>query len=217
VGTVFRKTFTKPVPDGAVTFLRKGERLARWKDRCGKTRTAPLTTGKDGGDRLLIESPFFVAKYRDGASVVQVVPTGCRDETAARQVLADLERKAELVRSNVITADEAAVGKHQASPLAEHFSDFEQHHRPKGVTKIHREDTGRYLRRLATDCSFGTLSDLRREVLERWLALRTAEGMSARTRNAYRNALVPKQACPPPLGGGGHACFGASVLLQLGR
>ncbi len=58
------------------------------------------------------------------------------------------------------------------------------------MTKIHREDTGRYLRRLAADCAFGTLADLRREALERWLALRTAEGMSARTRNAYRNALV---------------------------
>jgi integrase len=58
------------------------------------------------------------------------------------------------------------------------------------VTKIHREDTGRYLNRLAADCTFRTLADLRREALERWLAQRTAEGMSARTRNAYRNALV---------------------------
>ena len=58
------------------------------------------------------------------------------------------------------------------------------------MTKIHREDTGRYLHRLAADCAFGTLADLHREALERWLARRTADGMSARTRNAYRNALV---------------------------
>jgi hypothetical protein len=67
------------------------------------------------------ESPYYVAKYRDGVGMVQVVKTGCRDETAARQVLASLERTAELVRSNVMTAAEAAIGEHQATPLAEHF------------------------------------------------------------------------------------------------
>jgi integrase len=190
VGTVFKKTYTKPLPLGAETFIRKGERFARWRDRRGKTRTAPLTNGEDGSERIAIESPVYVAKYRDGAGVVQTVSTGCRDETAARRVLAELERKAELVRSHVITAAEAAIGDHQAAPLAEHFDAFDEHHQAKGVTKIHREDTGRYLNRLAADCAFGTLSDLRRETLERWLALRTAEGMSARTRNAYRNALV---------------------------
>jgi integrase len=174
----------------AEIFVRKGERFARWKDRKGKIRTAPLTKGKKGADRIVTESAYFVAKYRDGSGVLRIKPTGCRDETAARQVLAELERRAELVRSNVMTAAEAAIGDHQTAPLAKHFDAFDEHHQAKGVTKIHREDTGRYLRRLAADCAFGTLADLRREALERWLALRTAEGMSARTRNAYRNALV---------------------------
>jgi integrase len=190
VGTVFRKTFTKPRPAEAETFVRKGERLARWKDRRGKIRTALLTIGENGAERILLESPFYVAKYRDGAGVVRVEPTGCRDETAARQVLADLERRAELVRSKVMTAAEAAIGRHQAVPITEHLAVFDAHHRAKGVTKIHREDTRRYLNRLAADCGFGALADLRRDALERWLAQRTAEGMSARTRNAYRNALV---------------------------
>jgi integrase len=190
VGTVFKPTVTKPLPAGAETFTRKGERFARWRDRKGKSRTAPLTVGKDGSDRIVIESSRYVAKYRDGAGVVQVVPTGCRDEQAARSVLGDLERRAELVRAGVMSAAESAVADHQATPLTGHLDAFDEHHRAKGVTKIHREDTGRYLRRLAADCAFGTLADLRREALERWLALRTADGMSARTRNAYRNALV---------------------------
>ncbi len=190
MGTVFKKTFTKSVPTGAEIFVRKGERFARWKDRKGKARTAALTVGKDGSERLLIESPYYVAKYKDGSGVVQVEATGCRDETAARQVLADLERKAELVRAGVMSAAEAAVGENRPAPIAEHLDAFDEHHRAKGVTKIHREDTGRYLRRLAADCAFGTLGDLRREALERWLAARTPEGMSARTRNAYRNAMA---------------------------
>src|SRR6516162_6425961 len=121
MGTVFRKTVTRAIPPPAEIIVRKGERLARWKDRRGKTRTAPLTTGKDGRERIVTESPFYVAKYRDGSGVVQVESTGCRDETAARQVLANLERRAELIRSNVMTAAEAAIGDHQGAPLAKHL------------------------------------------------------------------------------------------------
>jgi hypothetical protein len=176
MGTVFRKQTTRTLPPGAEIIVRKRERIARWKDRKGKTRTAPLTVGQDGSERVVTESPYFVAKYRDGAGAVCVVATGCRDETAARQVLADLERKAELVRSGVMTAAEAAIGESRPAPLADHLDAYDEHLRAKGVTRIHREDTGRYLHRLAADCAFGTLADLRREALERWLAGRTPAG-----------------------------------------
>ncbi len=191
MGTVFKKQTTRPLPPGAEIIVRKGQRLARWRHpRNGKTRTAPLTVGKDGSDRIVTESPYYIAKWRDGAGVVREKATRCRDETAARQVLADFERRAELILANVMTGAEAAIGDHQASPLAKHFDAYDEHHQAQGVTKIHREDTGRYLRRLAAECSFGTLADLRREALERWLARRTADGMSARARNAYRKAIV---------------------------
>jgi integrase len=190
MGTVFKPTVTKPLPAGAETFVRKGRRLARWRDRKGKTRTAPLTEGKDGSDRIVIESSRYVAKYRDGAGVVQVVPTGCRDETAARQVLADLERQAELVRAGVISKGEAAVAAHQGTSLPEHFAAFDEHLRAKDTSGIYQDYTGRYLRRLAAECPFATLADFRREALERWLAARAGEGMGAKARNAYRGAIV---------------------------
>src|SRR5262249_39254329 len=77
-----------------------------------KVRTAPVTTGKDGTARLVIQSARYIAEYRDGAGVVQVVPTGCRDEQAARRVLGDLERRAELIRAGVMSAPESAVADH---------------------------------------------------------------------------------------------------------
>jgi hypothetical protein len=43
MGTVYKETFSKPLPAGARIILRKGRRLAEWKDAKGKTRTAPLT------------------------------------------------------------------------------------------------------------------------------------------------------------------------------
>src|SRR5207249_3293639 len=111
-------------------------------------------------------TPYYVAKYRDGSGIVRTVATGCRDETAARQVLADLERKAELVRSGVMTSAQEQVGNHQATAITEHFDAYDQHLSAKGVTAIHRQDTVRYLRRLATGCDFGALADFRREALE---------------------------------------------------
>src|SRR5262245_35737516 len=167
MGTVFKKQVTRAVPAGAELFTRKGERLARWRDRQGKTRTAPVTAGKGGGDRIVTESPYYVAKYRDGGGVVQVVATGCRDETAARRVLADLERRAELIRSGVVKPAEAAVGEHQATPLAAHVADYLSHLEAGEVSAKHLYEVRRRLGRLVTDCGFGRLADLEPAPVER--------------------------------------------------
>jgi len=184
VGTVLKKTVTKPLPAGAESFTRQGQCFARWRDRRGKIRTAPLTTGNDGSDRIVIKSSKWFAKYRDGARVVRVVPTGCKDEQAARRVLADLERKAELVRSKVITAAEANVSRHQEAALAKHFDAYVAHLEAAGVTQEHRTNVRRQLKRIAAECSFSRLGDLDPEKLETWLTDQVPKGMGARTRNS---------------------------------
>lgn len=49
MGTIFRKTFTKPLPAGAKIIVRDGERPVRWKDAKGRTRTA-IMVGDDAAD-----------------------------------------------------------------------------------------------------------------------------------------------------------------------
>ena len=66
MGTVYKETFTKPLPAGARIIVRKGRRLAVWKDGKSKTRTAPLTAA---GDRTAMESGTYTAKYRDGSGI----------------------------------------------------------------------------------------------------------------------------------------------------
>ena len=68
MGTVYKETFTKPLPAGAKIIVRKGQRLAEWKDAKGKTRTAPLTAA---GDRIAVEAGTYTAKYRDGSGIVR--------------------------------------------------------------------------------------------------------------------------------------------------
>ena len=106
MGTVYKPTCTKPLPSK------------------GRAVTYPVTTGKYGSQRIVVESGTYVAKYRDGAGLVHTVSTGCRDEGAARAVLGELERRAELVKSGVITAGEDRIADHAATPLVDHFDDY---------------------------------------------------------------------------------------------
>src|SRR5208282_1629135 len=106
MGSVFKKTATKPLPAGAKIIVRKGQRIAEWLDAKQKRRTAPVTIGKDGTDRIVITSRTYTAKYRDGSGLVQEVATGCRDESAARSLLTELERRAARVKGKILTAAE---------------------------------------------------------------------------------------------------------------
>jgi len=190
MGSVFKKTDTKPLPIEAELFEKSGKPFARVKPAKGRAVTYAVTTGKDGSQRIVVEAGTYLAKFRDGSGIVREVSTGCRDEGAARCVLNELERRAELVRSGVITSNEDRVADHQRSSIAEHFEDYEQHLHAKGVTGKHIRETVRYLDRLANDCDWLKLSDLSRESFDCWLAMRRHEQMGARNLNAYRVALV---------------------------
>ncbi len=187
MGTVYKKSFTKPLPAGTKIIVRKGQRLAEWIDAKGKRRTAPLTAA---GDRVAIEAGTYTAKYRDGSGIVREVATGCRDESAARSILGKLERRAELVKGEVISAAEDAVIDHQATPLADHITAYLTKLESEGATPMHRANVRRALDRLAADCRFARLADLARESLERWIVTQEKAGMGARTRNTYRAAAV---------------------------
>ncbi len=74
--------------------------------------------------------------------------TGCRDESAARQVLADLERKAERIRAGLITPAEARTVEHQHVPIGEHVAAYIESMKARGVVEMHRDNTRRHLETL---------------------------------------------------------------------
>jgi len=190
MGTVYKKSYTKPLPVDAELFTRKGQRFARWKDNKGRKQTTPVTTGKDGSDRIVFKAGTYTAKYRNGGGHVVEIKTGCRDEMAARSILADMERRAELVKSGVMTKAEDAIADYQQIPLTDHIAAYIEHLRATRASTAYREDQERYLNRLAADCGFSKLLDLNQLVLQRWLSCRQDEGMSARSHNAYRAVAV---------------------------
>ncbi|MGO9109108.1 MAG: tyrosine-type recombinase/integrase, partial [Thermoguttaceae bacterium] len=189
MGAVYRKTVTKPIPPDAEISERQGKRYARWRDCKGKARSAPLTKGNGGADRIIIKARTYTAKYRDGSGIVREVATGCRDEAAARSILGDLERRAELVKGNVLSADEDAMIDYQSVPVVEHLAAYMVHLQAKGDSEVHLGDTRRLASRVITDCRFVDLGDISHDTMERWLVQKTAEGMGSRTRNSYLQAI----------------------------
>ncbi len=115
MATLLKKQFTKPLPPDAKIVSRtvkdkdgKSEckQFAQWTDRSGKKRTAEVTTGKDGSQRIKTEAATWTVKYRDGSGIVQEVATGCTDKQAAMSVLNDLTTRAELVKAKVLSPEQ---------------------------------------------------------------------------------------------------------------
>jgi integrase len=185
VGSIYRKTVTKPLPNGAAIVTRNGRKLAKWADRRGRTRTAEV----NASGRIVVLGKY-IAKYRGGRGVVVEVATGCAYETAARAKLAELERRAELVRAGVLTAEQDRTADHAARTLADHVAEYLDHLRAKGVADMHHSNVTNQLGRVVGDCGWRRLADLDAGPVERWMVRRAADEMAGRTRNTYLAALV---------------------------
>jgi len=184
MGAVFKPVVTKPLPPGAVVV----NGVARWTSTRTGSCSAPVRT-TPRGVCIEIQSSKYLARFRDGQGVVQTVATGCKDATAARAVLADLERRAELVKAGVITPSQDAVANHSRSTIEGHVEAYLSSLQAKGVTPKHLKAVVRLLRGVLGGCRFQRLGDIRREAVERWLTGPANATRSARTRNTYLNAL----------------------------
>jgi integrase len=187
MGSIFRKTAVRDVPAGArVVTNPDGSDVATWVPR-GSRRPITVPVVTLGTGRRVVEVPTgcYYAKYRDHDRVVRTVSTRCRDESSARQVLARLEKNTERVTIGVATAAELKTADHAAAPVEKHIGDYIA---TLTGSASHRENTERYLKRLAKDLGWQRLTDVRRDDLELWLAGQARQGRSARSRNAFKIA-----------------------------
>ena len=196
MGSVYKKTVTKPLPRDAEIIAKKKGEQAKWTDRYGKKRSAPVTTGRTGKPRIRVEARTYTAKYRDGMGIVREHATGCRAKRSAEMVLAKLEQEAEKIRAGILTAAESEMSRHRDTPLMEHIAHYIDHQTAKGVHPQRVKNTRNRLRRLAADRRLHRLTDLTADALERWMLDKAehddrAKGpMGAGTRNAYREAAI---------------------------
>src|ERR1044071_9447186 len=125
MGHLFLPSFRRPVPAPAEITVQGGVRFARWRDAEGKVYSGEVRNTKHG-DTIAVSGSKYIARFKDGVGITRVVPTGCRDEWAARSVLCELERKAELVRSGVLTQAQADSAIHGRSNIGQHLDTYVQ-------------------------------------------------------------------------------------------
>ncbi len=188
MGSIYQKTVTRALPKGSEIVTINGKRYARWKDNRGKTKKARLSHDRD--DRIVTTAATYTACFRDGAGKVREVATGCRDATAARKVLSDLEKRAENVKAGIHSASEDAAIDYRRTSLDKHFASYEGHQMAKGNDGVRIKNDKARFERLCRDCGWRQLSDLTGDSLSTWLANRTKDKMSAGNRNEFRQVMI---------------------------
>ncbi len=190
MGTVYKKKYTQPLPKGAEIIEVDGVRIAHWRLRNGEQRSAEVIDGRDGSVRARGESEYYMARYRNGENRIVENSTGCRDKVAAQSFLAKVQRRAELVKAGVLTDAEASMADHAAVSLSKHLDAYEKHLQAKNGEKRRISMVRRRLERLFEDCRFTKLNKMAAGPVEDWLVEQAEKGMSAATRNGYRESLV---------------------------
>lgn len=190
MGTVFKKIYTRPVPKKAERFNKGDKKCVKWKDKNGRKLTLEIRIHEDGTEYVNLESGTYIAKYRDGSGRQVTKSTGCKDKGAAMAVLASLERRAEKVRSGIVSMAEDRAMDWLDVPLEEMIEDYAAHLKAKGVSKRQVPDRKQQLNKIFTECGFDTLRDIDRTKFEGWLNLQSDQNMSAARRNVYQSAIV---------------------------
>jgi integrase len=195
MATVFRKTYTQPLPKHVEIVERRGRRMAMWFDRRGRRKYDEITRGRNGEVKIIRQSPTYFARFRDADGVERIESTGCKDEQAARQVLADIVRRIEHLKAGIITPDQDRQANHAERPISRHVADYLEHLKAKTVrgrrvSAKHRANVERHLNKIVADCRFHLLGDVTRSAMEKWMNRQEANGMGARTRNMHRSAIV---------------------------
>jgi integrase len=159
LATMFRPTYTKPLPLGAEIVTHKGRPHAKLKGDDGKTVLAPLTAD---GTRCRIKAAKWYGRVPGNPKPVPL----CTDKTAAQQMLAELIKKAELGRVGISDPFE----EHRQRPLAEHLADWEASLRAGGATAKHVRQTVACARRVVEGCRFVFPADLSASRVQQYLA-----------------------------------------------
>src|SRR5262249_29611759 len=161
MASVFKPTYTKPIPPAAEIVTIKGKPHARLKRR-GRTLTVPLT---DDGTKLLIERKQWHVRYRD-ADGRWVTVKGYTDRQATDQLAAELVRRAERKEQGLIDPFE----EQRRRPLAEQLADYRAALEGKGNAAGYVGLVFGRLNAVAGDCGWKTLTDLSLAQAQEWLS-----------------------------------------------
>ncbi|MBC8471145.1 MAG: tyrosine-type recombinase/integrase [Planctomycetes bacterium] len=190
---VYKKSFTKILPDGAKVFSRKHIKYAQFKDTKGRTQELPLT--KDG-KKIRCETSSWYIRFDDHNGIRRTVKAytdksvsdylyGKIQEFIAyrhrkHQIPADLQEYLEQdaqIREQLIGFGLLKVeDKPEAEMIGYLVEKFAEHIRLKERSQSHIYELTRTLRTVFTDCNFQTWDSINSDVIKRHLDERRDDG-----------------------------------------
>ena len=204
---VYKPTYSKPLPEKAKIFSRKGKRFAKFKDAKGHTAEARLTKA---GDKILCETEHWHIGFEDIRGIRRQLKAFTNEQTTKR--LADriqqlLNGKAnnlppdtelqkfieqipatirdELISSGLLDAKRTAAGK----TLIELADEFGQSLVAKERTPRYICETVKMLKDIFECCKFKYWSNISPTRVENYLKDLRDKGISYRRSNGYLTAI----------------------------
>jgi integrase len=158
--------------------------LKPWVIRYLDAEGHQVPKGTPGARKVKERAKKWYAQYVDQDGRRKRTPL-CSDKTAARQMLATLEREVQLGKAGLVDS----FSHHRKAPIATHVAAYEIHLRDKGVTAKGLYEERRKLRAVIEGCGFKSLADLRPEAVEIFLATLAEQGAGSSTRNHYLGTI----------------------------
>lgn len=177
MASVYRRTYYRPLPQGAEIITRKGKRLAKWKDEKGRTRTAPLTPD---GSRIVLQYKCWYIAY-EGAGGRRITVKGYTDRQATEALANDKVKLAERIKAGLVTVDMDQAKMDTAEAIDAWVEDLKR----RGKSKGYVYNMGLLAKKLARECHWPTIGSIRSDALTAWLSAPEQRHLSGRSLNQY--------------------------------
>jgi len=183
MGSLIKIWKTLPMPAGAkigrngtVTWLAKG------KKKTGKLSAIP--------GRVTVQSDTWTAQFTDEHGKTQRISTKTTVRSVAEKMLARYQTEVDRIRTGVATREELSKAHFRHVTLEKALEQFRTKMIADGTTRYHIRGTQKRLLRICAETGIETLTDIRREAVERWIANEVEKKtLAPRTINGYLTAI----------------------------
>ena len=196
MGSIFKRTRKRPIPNNAEVVTKRGKKLAQWTGKDGRKHKAPID---ESGSHILAESRNYYIEYADEHGIRKPLNTGTPELDVARQILQAKENRVAKIKAGLLDATQEGFIEAAKKHINVHVDDFEQYLRDKGCSVSHVELSLMHIREAIKWMEVDRFPELSRERVTRFLGhLKTAEAKhpkhgkktrSARTVNSYAASL----------------------------
>jgi integrase len=182
VGNLVKVWKTIPMPKGAMVGLNG---TVHWTVK-GKKRTGKIS--KSG--TVSVQSDTWTAQFRDENGKTQRISTKTTVRSVAERVLAQYQTEVDRIRTGVATRDELSKVHFRSVTLEKALEQFKTKMIASGNGATHIDATQKRIAKLCSEAGIETLADIRRESVEKWIAVAFQKKVVAtRTINAYLAAI----------------------------